>query len=623
MNDDPVANDDSATVAEDSGANPIDVLANDNDGPDTGETLTVTVVSNPPNGTATITGGGTGVSYTPDANYFGSDSFTYTISDGNGGTDTATVSITVTNVNDDPVANDDSATVAEDSGANPIDVLANDNDGPDTGETLTVTVVSNPPNGTATITGGGTGVSYTPDANYFGSDSFTYTISDGNGGTDTATVSITVSAVNDKPTVSSSPATSAASPVQAIYSDQIPVVDVTASDIDSAGTSLQIASLSWKKSTDPAYAATTPLGGLSLVLASTGASSRTWTLQGRALVPEGVYIVRIAVSDGSAANGTSDYLYVYINVSKETMSLEYTGQSFVSTPKVGGTATVQMSALVTEQQDGLLGTKTWSTIPLQVKFTIWDMNHTSIKGTCTANVTQTAAQMTAGQGIAGCSLTGLGANQYIIEMELVLNGYYTAPVEDVALTVTDPGTGFTTGGGWINDPNTNAKSNFGFTVKYLKNGNIQGNSLFIYRMRTDLGGLGIGAPSGLRDYNFIVKSNAMDALVQKCTNTPSIGDPPCWATFTGRSNLKAVDRSTGIAYSFGSGTIGNQQSFQVDVTDAAEPGSSPGTGPDKYAIRIWTSNGTYYQVGTSSTDIDHPGTQIPITGGNIQVRLKP
>ncbi len=74
----------------------------------------------------TITGGGTGVSYTPAANYFGTDSFTYTICDGNGGTDTATVTMTVTTVNDNPDAVDDTATVAEDSGANAINVLAND-----------------------------------------------------------------------------------------------------------------------------------------------------------------------------------------------------------------------------------------------------------------------------------------------------------------------------------------------------------------------------------------------------------------------------------------------------------------------------------------------------------------
>ena len=178
VNDDPVAVNDAATVAEDSGANAIDVLANDHDGVDSGETLTVTAVTQGTSGSVTFTA--TGVSYTPNANFFGSDSFTYTISDGNGGTATATVNVTVTNVNDDPVAVNDAATVAEDSGANAIDVLANDHDGADTGETLTVTAVTQGTSGSVTFTA--TGVSYTPNANFFGSDSFTYTISDGNGG---------------------------------------------------------------------------------------------------------------------------------------------------------------------------------------------------------------------------------------------------------------------------------------------------------------------------------------------------------------------------------------------------------------------------------------------------------
>jgi hypothetical protein len=79
------------------------VLANDSFAPDTGETLTVTAVTQGSNGSVTFTA--TGVSYTPNANFFGSDSFTYTISDGNGGSDTATVNVTVTNVNDAPVMN--------------------------------------------------------------------------------------------------------------------------------------------------------------------------------------------------------------------------------------------------------------------------------------------------------------------------------------------------------------------------------------------------------------------------------------------------------------------------------------------------------------------------------------
>jgi hypothetical protein len=68
------------------------------------------------------------VTYTPASNYYGPDSFTYTIVDAQGNIASATVSVTVTNVADTPVANPDSATVNEDSGATFIDVLGNDTD---------------------------------------------------------------------------------------------------------------------------------------------------------------------------------------------------------------------------------------------------------------------------------------------------------------------------------------------------------------------------------------------------------------------------------------------------------------------------------------------------------------
>jgi VCBS repeat-containing protein len=116
------------------------------------------------------------------------------VSDGNGGSATATVSITVTSVNDAPVANADSATVAEDGSVN-ITVLGNDTDAD--GDTLTVASVTQGAHGTVSINPDKT-VRYLPAANYNGADSFTYTVSDGTA-TATATVTINVTSVNDTP----------------------------------------------------------------------------------------------------------------------------------------------------------------------------------------------------------------------------------------------------------------------------------------------------------------------------------------------------------------------------------------------------------------------------------------
>ena len=117
------------------------------------------------------------------------DTFTYTISDGNGGSDTATVTIDVAGVNDAPTASADAAATAVDS-ASIITVLANDSD-PDTSDSLSVTAVTQGTSGGVTINGGIT-VTYTPNAGFAGLDSFTYTIADGNGGGDTASVYVTV-----------------------------------------------------------------------------------------------------------------------------------------------------------------------------------------------------------------------------------------------------------------------------------------------------------------------------------------------------------------------------------------------------------------------------------------------
>lgn len=202
VNDPPVATNDTFTVAENSANTTLDVLGNDLQTPDTGETLRVQSVSAGSNGgTLSIGGSGSHVVYRPANGYIGTETFTYVVSDGNGGTATGTVTVNVTNANDNPVAVTDQVTVAEDSDITLINVLANDTTGNDTGETLTVTAVGvGSKGGTITIVSGGTGVNYKPAANFQGSETFTYTISDGNGGVASGTVIVTVTNSNDNPT---------------------------------------------------------------------------------------------------------------------------------------------------------------------------------------------------------------------------------------------------------------------------------------------------------------------------------------------------------------------------------------------------------------------------------------
>ena len=144
-----------------------------------GGALTSYAVTTPPTH-GTLSGTAPNLTYTPEPDYNGPDSFVFTVRDGTATGEPATVSITVTAVNDAPVAATDQATVAEDSGATSIAVLANDTAGPDVGETLTVTAVTPASHGSVTFTA--TDVSYTPNANFFGTDTFTYTLNDGTPG---------------------------------------------------------------------------------------------------------------------------------------------------------------------------------------------------------------------------------------------------------------------------------------------------------------------------------------------------------------------------------------------------------------------------------------------------------
>ncbi|MGL5083692.1 MAG: Ig-like domain-containing protein, partial [Microcoleaceae cyanobacterium] len=130
--------------------------------------------------------------YTPPNGFTGTDTFTYTISDGQGGTDTATVTIVVPGpTNAPPVANDDRVTTLVDA---PVTIGALSNDSDPDGDPLTISQFdANSVNGGTVVIDGDQFI-YTPPAGFTGTDTFTYQISDGNGGFDTATVTITINA---------------------------------------------------------------------------------------------------------------------------------------------------------------------------------------------------------------------------------------------------------------------------------------------------------------------------------------------------------------------------------------------------------------------------------------------
>jgi len=185
VNNAPVASAQSVTTTKDTA---VEIILAGTDAE--GDTLTYTVVDQPSNGT--LTGAVPNLTYTPNADYNGNDSFTFKVNDGTVDSEPATVSITVTAVNDPPVATAQSVTTNQDTEI-AITLAGTDTDN----DTLTHTVVDQPTNGV--LSGTAPNLTYTPNADYNGADSFTFKVNDGTVDSNTAIVSITVTAVNDPP----------------------------------------------------------------------------------------------------------------------------------------------------------------------------------------------------------------------------------------------------------------------------------------------------------------------------------------------------------------------------------------------------------------------------------------
>ena len=153
-----------------------------------GDTLTFSIVTPPTQGM--LSGTSPNLTYTPAADYNGTDSFTYKANDGTLDSNEATVTITVTAVNDAPVAEAKTVTTDEDT---PVGIILTGSDVD--GDTLTFSIVTPPTQGM--LSGTSPNLTYTPAADYNGTDSFTYKANDGTLDSNEVTVTITVTAVND------------------------------------------------------------------------------------------------------------------------------------------------------------------------------------------------------------------------------------------------------------------------------------------------------------------------------------------------------------------------------------------------------------------------------------------
>ncbi|HEU5491676.1 MAG TPA: Ig-like domain-containing protein, partial [Gaiellaceae bacterium] len=510
------------------------------------------------------------------ANYFGPDSFTYTIQDnGQSGSppaddfksDTATVSVTVTPVNDPPDAVDDSKTVAEDSGANSIDVLDNDSEGPtnESSQTLTITGVSTPAHGTAVVDNNGTPgnpaddtITYTPAANYFGPDSFTYTIQDnGQSGSppaddfksDTATVSVTVTAVNDAPVVT-------AGANQTGNENDTISASATFTDVEAGDT--HTCSITWGDG--PAVSSGT-------VVEPSGSTPGTCTGSHKYLdddpsgTPADDYTVTITVTDNGTTNGApdsksdSDALTARIS----NVAPVITGMTGPSGPvAVGGSASV-----TTNYTD--VGTADMHTCEYS-----WDDGgpNTTVdgSGSGTGSCTDTHTYASAGVYTVGVTVTDDDTGSATSKYEFVV--------------VFDPSAGFVTGGGWINSPagayaygpTLTGRANFGFVSKYKKGANVpEGQTEFQLHFAT---------------FNF--HSTAYQWLVVSANGTK--------AQYKGDGKLN------------GGGSYG----FLLTAYDGS---------PDKFRIKIWdkgTSAIVYDNRAGVSEDIDAADPQA-IAGGSIVI----
>ena len=354
---------------------------------DTPVTTTVTTGSTDPDGdpVALQTAGGavngsvtfnvaTGtVTFTPTAGYSGAASYTYTLSDGNGGTVTKTVAVTV-GPNTPPVAVNDTLSVAQNAAATTVPVLANDSDA--NNDPLTVTSITAASNGTATLTAGV--VKYAPKAGFFGTDSFTYTISDAHTGTATATVNVTVTKPNTPPVYTAA----ATNTTQGIPAAGRPV-PLAATDADGdtlsysisggslpAGITLNAngtfsgAATGFGPSTVTIVVSDGKGGTASTTLTITVANGPPTAVPDSATTPQDVAVVVSPLTNDTDPNGDALSLVSATGASNGTLSVNTATGKVTYTPKAGFSGTDSFTYVVSDSR----GASSTGTVNVTISF---------------------------------------------------------------------------------------------------------------------------------------------------------------------------------------------------------------------------------------------------------------
>lgn len=416
----PTAADDSITTAEDTALS-FDVRLNDTD--PNADPLTVTEINGTPVMIGSVVASAHGniafesdgrLRYTPQPDYFGADPFNYTVGDGRGGFAAATVNLTVTPVNDAPQAVADSA-VTDQNSPIVIDVTANDLDvdgptrqlngisgvggsaGGSAGSTVTTL------RGRITVTATGK-IDYTPNLNAFGSDSFNYSIDDGAGATDSASVTLTINHINQPPV--------AVADVAATMEDSSVEVDVLLNDSDSDGDPLTVVELNGV----PVGAGSTI--GIAEGTVTRGASNKL--IFDPAPDFHGAASFSYTVSDGNGHRGSANVAVNVVSVNDQPLAVASNVTAIEDTARTLGAAEFGWTDSHDSPADGLAA--------VQI---------TSFPGAGT--LTLGAAPVTAGQWI---SAADLGAGKLVFAPAAAANG---AGYASFAFRVQD--TGGTANGG--------------------------------------------------------------------------------------------------------------------------------------------------------------------------------